>query len=70
MYRGKNVVDTFLSMLLTDVQRLDRKFIEPNTMTEDDERGFQNATQCHLCKEPLTDEKVRNTCLLYTSRCV
>ena len=64
LYRGKDIVDTFLRMLLEDIARLNRVFNEPVNMTTNDERNFQNATHCHLCKKQLTDEKFRNHCHL------
>ncbi|MGP1926827.1 MAG: hypothetical protein ACTS5R_02030 [Candidatus Hodgkinia cicadicola] len=61
LYRGKDVVDTFLAMLLKDVGSLDRAFNAPITMLEDNDRTFRNATYCRLCKKPLAgDERVRN----------
>jgi hypothetical protein len=62
LFRGRDVVDTFLRTLLEEVSRLDRNFIEPIRMTAVDDHSFQNATHCHLCKKPITDEKVRNHC--------
>ena len=43
LYRGKHVIDTFLSMLLADVEGLDTNFNKPIIMTMEDERGFQDA---------------------------
>ena len=82
LYRGKDVVETFLCTRTEDVSRLERDFGRPLRTTEDDERVFQNATTWHLCKKSIEHEwdKVRNhdhvtgeylgACLLYTSRCV
>ena len=62
LYRaGNDVVETFLRTLREDVNRLER---EHNVrMTEDNEREFQNATACHLCKKSIerdVGDKVRN----------
>lgn len=68
LYRGKDVVDTFLPLVIEDVQVLDRKYNVPNNMTVNDERSFRDATNyliyltMYLCKKKLIDKKVRNHC--------
>ena len=62
LYRGKDVVDTFLRALTEDVARLDRNFNEPIRMTVEEERCFEDSTHCHLCKKQITDDKIRNHC--------
>ena len=65
LYRGAtDVVETFLRTLRGDVNRLERDINRPFRMTEDNERDFQNATACHLCKKSIErgdeGDKVRN----------
>ena len=61
LYHGKHVVETFITTLLDDVNRLERDFNKPLVMSEENERDFQTATVCHLCKKIVANEdKVRN----------
>ena len=67
VYRGENVVDTFFSWLMKDVEDM-MKVVRHNVqliMSDDDNVAFTNATVCHLCERSLTDDdKVRNHCHL------
>lgn len=66
VYRGENVVDTFLARLVAEERELSRIIRTTNvplTMSARDEISFANAVVCHLCEKPLTDEdKVQNHC--------
>lgn len=61
LYRGKDVIDTFLRKLLDDVAGLNRRLNKSLIMSHNVERDFSNATTCYLCKQALS-EKVRNHC--------
>ena len=62
LYRGKNVVSTFLQMLMNDVETLDRDFNAPMQLTDDEQKRYENSTHCHLCKKRITTDRVRNHC--------
>ncbi|KAK3107749.1 hypothetical protein FSP39_021357 [Pinctada imbricata] len=64
LYRGKDVVETFLNKLLQEsdaiMNRL--KHIEPMHESPEIEREFKSATHCHICKKAFdaSSVKVRN----------
>lgn len=67
VYRGDNVVDTFLSQLTKESQRLMNiiRYNVPIDMTDADNNTFASASVCHLCELPLSeDDKVKNHCHL------
>lgn len=64
VYRGDNIVETFLSNLLEEEDRILHilRRIEPMHMTIDDENLFEATTHCHLCGLKFQNrfDKVRN----------
>jgi len=64
VYRGENVVETFLDMLLKEQQRIETllKDIIPMQLTDEEEQEFQDATHCHICNEELGADRVRDHC--------
>lgn len=62
LYTGPDVIDHFLTYLLNEAKELVPflKKNEPIHMTEEDEVSFKNATDCHLCRKPLGEDRVRN----------
>lgn len=64
VYRGDNIVETFLSNLLEEEDRILHilRRIEPMHMTIDDENLFEVTTHCHLCGLKFQNrfDKVRN----------
>ena len=62
VYRGTNVVEHFLDSLIQEEQKIG-EFLQrssPLLITEEQEREFQNASDCHICGEPLGLDRVRD----------
>lgn len=62
-YRGHDCVEKFMKFLIQDMELiytvLDNK--KPMTeLTSDEENEFKNATFCHICKQLLLDDRVRD----------
>ena len=66
MYRGEYAADKFVRHLQKDARQLCDEYIaEPKTMifSTEDSLSFTNATTCHICTKPLTDDdRVRDHC--------
>ena len=62
LYRGKDVVDKFLSCLMDEEQRIVPilKNPMPLKMTAREEQAFQDAHDCHICDKPLGTDRVRD----------
>lgn len=63
-----DVAQIFVDALEEDMKQIYKKFKFPKKMifTEDDEKGFNNATICHICEKGFSEEdnKVRDHCHL------
>ena len=61
-YTGKNAMDVFIKWLEEDVKAIAN--IEPKDMifTEEDEKQFNNASDCWICGEALENGRVRDHC--------
>ncbi|XP_020917577.1 uncharacterized protein LOC110254870 [Exaiptasia diaphana] len=66
VYRGEDAVETFLEMLQQEEKQISTilKDIVPMNLTAEDEAQFERATRCHICKEELGADKVRDHCHL------
>ena len=66
MYRGEDAADKFVRNLQKEAKQLCEEYIaEPKTMifSTEDSLSFTNATTCHICTKPLTDDdRVRDHC--------
>ena len=57
MYRGENAADKFLRDLHKEAKQLCYKYIgTPKMMIFSTEDSFTNATTCHICTKPLSDD--------------
>ena len=66
VYRGPEVVETFIRMLVSTSDELCnilRKPI-PMKMTKEEEENFHKAENCYLCNEPLGVDRRRDHCHL------
>ena len=81
-YRGENAANTFLQMMLQEVEYcrnvIRTKFNKLLKMSDDDAQNFQNATTCHLCGKHKylaeLDKRVRDlktvmVCLCLSAQC-
>ena len=62
VYRGPNVVDIFFKCLFEEEQQICdilSKF-KPLNLKVDEEKSFQKATICHICRKELGTDKVRD----------
>ena len=66
VYRGPDVVDTFLTELQKEEKRLNDILSNPTpiTMTPTNKLDFDSATECHISSEDLGADKVRDHCHL------
>lgn len=64
VYRGENVIETFLTQLLEEEERIMKLLhrIEPMQISTETDDVFHKATNCHLCglKFEIEGDKVRN----------
>lgn len=64
LYRGEDVVETFLNMILKEEEEILKllQTIEPMKVSEDIEKQYEEATHCHICGLPFNGNstKVRN----------
>lgn len=64
LYRGENVVETFLNMILKEEEEILKllKRIEPMEISDAIEKQFEEATSCHICGLAFSrnSTKVRN----------
>jgi hypothetical protein len=60
VYRGADSVDQFLNHLMDDEKIISEilKHVEPMVITEEEERAFQEADICHICKFELGADRV------------
>lgn len=66
-YQGEDCVDRFMDMMQEETKRIIQKLKTeklPMNLTEKDEHAFQIATTCHICKNKLYFDKVRDHCHL------
>ena len=62
VYRGDNVVEEFYKQLFEEEEYI-RQILDhpkPLVMSQDDECRFKNAFNCHICKKPLGEDRVRD----------
>lgn len=62
-YRGKDCVQKFVKCLIKDVTRLHKILTNKKSMTPltaEQETQYRNATKCHICKQLLINDKVRD----------
>ena len=77
LYKGKPVTYTaesdnddvaqkFIDSLETDLTKIFKTidFKKKKVITDEDEKNFKEATQCHICEEELEDDKVWDHCHL------
>ena len=66
MYRGENAAEKFVRDLQKEAKQLCDEYIaKPKTMifSTEDSLSFTNATTCHICTKPLTDDdRVHDRC--------
>ncbi|KAK3729471.1 hypothetical protein QZH41_009380, partial [Actinostola sp. cb2023] len=64
LYRGEDAVDKFLESLQKEEQRIETLLedIVPMQLTPLEEDRFQRATLCHICKNELGADRVRDHC--------
>ena len=64
VYRGQDCVENFLKALKQEKWRIWNILNEPKPliMTDENERDFEAATICHICREHLEDDRVRDHC--------
>ncbi|KAK3747985.1 hypothetical protein QZH41_003960 [Actinostola sp. cb2023] len=64
LYRGEDAVDEFLESLQKEEQRIETLLedIVPMQLTPLEEDRFQHATLCHICKDELGADRVRDHC--------
>ena len=62
----ENVGKIFVESLEKDIVEIYDEFKYKKNMkiTKKEERGFQKATDCHICENPLNNDKVRDHCNL------
>ena len=62
LYRGNNVIDTFLAKIVDEERRITQilKNPKPLKMTVANERAFRDAQDCHICDKPLGTDRVRD----------
>lgn len=62
-YRGPDCVEKFVTYLLSDIEMIYNilsKALPMSPLTKNQENNFNNATVCHICKQLLFDDKVRD----------
>ena len=64
--RDENVGEIFVENLESDIAEIYRKFKSKKNMriTRKEEGDFKKATVCHICENPLNNDKVRDHCHL------
>ena len=64
IYRGKNVIDVFLTHLECEVGNINNILDHPKPliMTDKNTEDHKNATHCWICKKIITKDKVRDHC--------
>ena len=62
LYRGDNVVETFFDHMNKERDRIVKRLekIEPIVMTPEDEKDFDEATDCYICHELMGADRVRD----------
>ena len=66
VYRGENAVDHFLEAIIQEKDEIAEKLntIVPMRLTPAEEKSFQEATRCCICKNKLYKARVRDHCHL------
>lgn len=62
-YRGQDCVEVFIKCLLKEAKYIHNILcttVVMNPLTEDQERDYERAASCHICKQMLLDDKVRD----------
>ena len=63
IYRGEKAVYKFMKAMLDEVKYcnkiMKKHFNKPLRMTEDDEKEFQKANECHICNKKYNENDVR-----------
>lgn len=62
-YRGEDCVNVFITSLIEDVENINSILCDPKPMkplTPQENFDFENAKTCHICKKPLTTDRVRD----------
>ena len=63
IYRGEKAVHKFMEAMLDEVKYckkiMKKYFNKPLRMTEDDEKEFQKANECHICNKKYNENDVR-----------
>jgi len=64
LYRGENAVEHFLESLQTELEEIRAVLCKPAdmVMTGTDQKAFYQAVDCHICGEPLGEDRVRDHC--------
>ena len=67
MYRGEDAAEMFVRDLQREAEQLCTEYIKtpkPMIFSIEDSLAYANAAECHICSEPLTDDRVRDHCHL------
>ena len=65
MYRGEDAAEKFVRDLQREAEQLCMEYIKtPMIFSIVDSLAYANAAECHICSEPLTDDRVRDHCRL------
>ena len=65
MYRGEDAAEMFVRDLQREADQLNTEYIiahMPMIFSVEDSLAYANATKCHICSEPLADDRVRDHC--------
>ena len=62
VYRGSNVIDNFFKCLFEEEEQICEILsnFKPLKLSVDEEKSFQNATICNICRKDLGSDKVRD----------
>ena len=64
LYRGENVIETFLHKLKEEESWINeiKSRVEPVNMSEGDFEYFYTSNICHICEQPIQEQKVLDHC--------
>ena len=64
--KGEDIGKIFVESLEKDIKEIYRRFRFKKNMriTKEEDNDFQKATDCHICENPLNNDKVRDHCHL------
>ena len=65
MYRGEDAAEMFVRKLQLEAKQLFDEYIstaKPMLLTATESQSFTNTTSCHICTNPLGEDKVQDHC--------